>query len=192
MPVGVRNEAIDLLAINLPGFGFFSYITASFSNHPVVIHANCMQKNMYSTKVQRSHYILLYMVFSRHYPPSEQLQITMVFSWPGSLLLCGNPCAGKSTGDKWSICSYFSIVYLKKLNTKKPAKIRYSLRGRTWLMCSSFAKQLWKAVLQFVNKDVGTNSASSRVKTTLGQKCFGAAVVKGWGCALFCRTFGCV
>lgn len=47
-------------------------------------------------------------------------------------------------------------------------------------------------MLHFVNKDVGTNTASSRVKTTLGQKCLGAAVVKGWGCALFCRTFGCV
>lgn len=45
---------------------------------------------------------------------------------------------------------------------------------------------------QFVNKDGGTNTALSRVKTTLGQKCFGAAVVKEWGCALFRRTFGCV
>lgn len=54
-------------------------------------------------------------------------------------------------------------------------------------MSLSFARHLWKPMLQFVNKDVGTNTASSRVKTTLGQKCFGAAVMKGWGCALFCR-----
>lgn len=92
------------------------------------------------------------------------------------------PYAGKSTGGSTmvsDICSCFSIAYLKKLNPNKTAKILYSLRGRTWFTCLSFAKKLWKPMLQFVNKDVGTNTALSRVKTTLGQKCFGAAVVKG-------------
>lgn len=47
------NEDTDSIAINLPGFGFFSYIMASLSNHPVAIHVYYMQKNMWSTKIQK-------------------------------------------------------------------------------------------------------------------------------------------
>lgn len=79
MPARVRNEDIDLVAINLPGFGFFFLTSWLYYLITLLGYMHTACKKI-QHKNPESCYRLLYIVFSRHYPTSEQLQIIIVFS----------------------------------------------------------------------------------------------------------------